>query len=70
MVMTSLAFILGVVPLAMATGPGLEMRQVWGTAVFCGMLGVTLIGLFLSPAFYLLLRWGLRAGAKRTKSPT
>ncbi len=57
--MTSFAFILGVLPLAIATGPGAEMRQVLGTAVFFGMLGVTIFGLFLTPAFYVVLRrWG------------
>jgi hydrophobe/amphiphile efflux-1 (HAE1) family protein len=55
-IMTSFAFILGVVPLARAAGPGFEMRQVLGTAVFSGMLGVTLFGLFLTPAFYVVLR--------------
>ncbi|HEY4261321.1 MAG TPA: multidrug efflux RND transporter permease subunit, partial [Schlesneria sp.] len=55
-IMTSFAFILGVIPLARAVGPGFEMRQVLGTAVFSGMLGVTLFGLFLTPAFYVLLR--------------
>ena len=54
--MTSFAFILGVVPLAIAEGPGFEMRQVLGTAVFFGMLGVTIMGLFLTPAFYVVLR--------------
>lgn len=58
--MTSFAFILGVLPLARAEGPGSEMRQVLGTAVFSGMLGVTIFGLFLTPAFYVVLR-GLRA---------
>jgi hydrophobe/amphiphile efflux-1 (HAE1) family protein len=53
--MTSFAFILGVLPLARATGPGAEMRQALGTAVFSGMLGVTLFGLFLTPVFYVLL---------------
>jgi HAE1 family hydrophobic/amphiphilic exporter-1 len=54
--MTALAFILGVVPLVIATGPGAEMRQALGTAVFSGMIGVTLLGLFLTPIFYLLVR--------------
>lgn len=54
--MTAFAFILGVVPLVTATGPGSEMRQVVGTAVFTGMLGVTLFGLFLTPVFYVVLR--------------
>ena len=55
-IMTSFAFILGVLPLARAVGPGYEMRQVLGTTVFSGMLGVTLFGLFLTPAFYVVLR--------------
>ena len=54
--MTAFAFILGVVPLMIATGPGAEMRQSLGTAVFSGMLGVTLVGLFLTPVFYVTLR--------------
>ena len=54
--MTAFAFILGVVPLVIATGPGAEMRQALGTAVFSGMLGVTLVGLFLTPVFYVVLR--------------
>jgi hydrophobe/amphiphile efflux-1 (HAE1) family protein len=55
--MTSLAFILGVVPLVLATGAGAEMRQALGTAVFFGMLGVTLFGLLFTPVFYVLVRW-------------
>ncbi len=54
--MTAFAFILGVVPLMIATGPGAEMRQALGTAVFSGMLGVTIVGLFLTPVFYVTLR--------------
>lgn len=54
--MTAFSFILGVVPLLVATGAGFEMRRVLGTAVFGGMLGVTLFGLFLTPVFYVLLR--------------
>jgi hydrophobe/amphiphile efflux-1 (HAE1) family protein len=54
--MTAFAFIFGVVPLMIATGPGAEMRQALGTAVFSGMLGVTLFGLFLTPVFYVVLR--------------
>lgn len=53
--MTSFAFILGVVPLVIAQGPGSEMRQALGTAVFSGMLGVTLFGLFLTPIFYVVI---------------
>ncbi len=56
-VMTSFAFILGVLPLYMAKGAGAEMRQTLGTTVFCGMLGVTFFGIFLTPVFYLLLQW-------------
>jgi HAE1 family hydrophobic/amphiphilic exporter-1 len=55
--MTSFAFILGVVPLVLATGAGAEMRQALGTAVFFGMLGVTLFGLLFTPVFYVLVRW-------------
>ena len=54
--MTAFAFILGVVPLMIATGPGAEMRQSLGTAVFSGMLGVTFFGLFLTPVFFVALR--------------
>jgi len=54
-IMTSLAFILGVVPLALATGAGAEMRSTLGIAVFSGMLGVTLFGVFLTPVFYYLV---------------
>ncbi|MBV8464736.1 MAG: efflux RND transporter permease subunit [Burkholderiales bacterium] len=54
--MTSMAFIMGVLPLAFSTGAGAEMRRAMGVAVFSGMLGVTLFGLFLTPVFYVLLR--------------
>ena len=54
--MTAFSFILGVIPLVIATGAGSEMRQALGTAVFSGMLGVTLFGLFLTPVFYVVLR--------------
>ena len=54
--MTSFAFIMGVVPLVLATGPGAEMRHAMGIAVFAGMLGVTLFGLLLTPVFYVLIR--------------
>jgi HAE1 family hydrophobic/amphiphilic exporter-1 len=54
--MTSFAFILGVLPLVVASGPGAEMRQALGTAVFFGMLGVTGFGLIFTPAFYVLCR--------------
>jgi hydrophobe/amphiphile efflux-1 (HAE1) family protein len=55
--MTSFAFILGVVPLVIAKGAGAEMRQALGTAVFFGMLGVTLFGLVFTPVFYVAMRW-------------
>jgi multidrug efflux pump len=54
--MTSFAFILGVVPLMLAEGAGAEMRQTLGTSVFAGMLGVTFFGIFLTPIFYLVLQ--------------
>ncbi len=54
-IMTSLAFILGVVPLAIAVGAGAEMRSTLGIAVFAGMLGVTIFGIFLTPVFYYLV---------------
>ena len=54
--MTALSFILGVLPLVWATGAGSEMRQALGTTVFAGMLGVTLMGLLLTPVFYVVLR--------------
>ncbi|MEO1721584.1 MAG: multidrug efflux RND transporter permease subunit [Pseudomonadota bacterium] len=55
--MTALSFILGVVPLVVATGAGAEMRQALGTAVFAGMIGVTVFGLFFTPVFYVFVRW-------------
>ncbi len=56
-VMTSLAFILGVLPLIVSRGAGAEMRQTLGTAVFSGMLGVTLFGLLLTPVFFYSIDW-------------
>ena len=63
--MTSFAFILGVVPLVLSEGAGAEMRRTLGTAVFSGMLGVTLFGIFLTPVFYYVIQWfnDLRSGA-------
>ncbi|WP_081493165.1 efflux RND transporter permease subunit, partial [Pseudomonas tolaasii] len=55
-VMTSVAFIAGAVPLLVSSGAGSEVRHVTGVTVFCGMLGVTLFGLFLTPVFYVVLR--------------
>ncbi|EFL87496.1 efflux RND transporter permease subunit [Ahrensia sp. R2A130] len=77
-VMTSFAFILGVVPLMIATGPGAEMRQSLGTSVFYGMLGVTVFGLLFTPVFYVVCRvigdWtsGLlgRAPYKQNREPS
>ncbi|VTU30414.1 Efflux pump membrane transporter BepE [Variovorax sp. PBL-H6] len=54
--MTSLAFVMGVLPLVLATGAGAEMRSAMGVAVFAGMIGVTAFGLFLTPVFYVTLR--------------
>jgi len=55
--MTSFAFILGVAPLVFAVGAGAEMRRALGTAVFNGMLGVTLFGVFFTPVFFLVIEW-------------
>lgn len=54
--MTSLAFIMGVVPLVISTGAGAEMRAAMGVAVFSGMIGVTFFGIFMTPVFYVLVR--------------
>ena len=67
--MTSIAFIMGVVPLVLSSGAGSEMRQAMGIAVFFGMLGVTLFGLFLTPVFYVLLRTLGGARKLHTASP-
>jgi multidrug efflux pump len=67
-VMTSLAFIAGVIPLMLAHGPGAEIRRAMGVTVFAGMIGVTLFGLVLTPVFYVALR---RLRARRSgRSPT
>ena len=55
-VMTSICFTAAVIPLVLRTGAGAEVRQALGVAVFAGMLGVTLFGLFLTPVFYVALR--------------
>jgi multidrug efflux pump len=65
-IMTSLAFILGVVPLALAVGAGAEMRRTLGIAVFSGMLGVTLFGILLTPVFYYVV---VRLVGPRTPAP-
>ena len=64
--MTSLAFIFGVVPLVWATGAGAELRQALGTAVFAGMIGVTTFGLIFTPVFYVICRWLAAPGTKET----
>ena len=63
--MTSIAFIAGVFPLVISTGAGAEMRRAMGTAVFAGMIGVTLFGLFLTPVFYVVL---MKLGARKTRT--
>src|SRR5919108_124133 len=64
-VMTSFAFILGVFPLVIAQGAGAEMRRTLGTAVFAGMIGVTLFGIFLTPVFFYVIR---RVAGQRSTS--
>ena len=64
-IMTSLAFILGVVPLVWATGAGAELRQALGTAVFSGMIGVTLFGLVFTPVFYVFAQWIASIGRRK-----
>jgi multidrug efflux pump len=67
--MTSFAFILGVLPLVISAGAGAEMRRTLGTAVFSGMLGVTLFGIFLTPVFYYVIQWfGDRRLKRRAKA--
>lgn len=71
--MTSFAFILGVAPLVWAIGAGAELRQALGTAVFSGMIGVTVFGLIFTPAYYIIARWladlGHRWASRRKKKP-
>jgi len=67
--MTSLAFIFGVVPLVWAVGAGAELRQTLGTAVFAGMIGVTAFGLIFTPVFYVICRWLAGLGRKREPEP-
>ena len=64
--MTSIAFIAGVFPLVISTGAGAEMRKAMGTAVFSGMIGVTVFGLFLTPVFYTVL---MKLGFKKKAVP-
>lgn len=67
--MTSLAFVLGVVPLVWAVGAGAELRQALGTAVFSGMIGVTVFGLIFTPVFYVVCRWLAGLGRRRSGTP-
>jgi len=71
--MTSIAFVAGVYPLVSSRGAGAEMRQAMGIAVFSGMIGVTLFGLFLTPVFYVgLMRFGWKkhlGGAPQSHEP-
>jgi len=64
--MTSLAFIFGVMPLVWAIGAGAELRQMLGTAVFAGMIGVTAFGLIFTPIFYVVCRWIAEKMRRRT----
>jgi multidrug efflux pump subunit AcrB len=66
--MTSVAFIMGVVPLVLATGPGAEVRRAMGVAVFSGMLGVTVFGLILTPVFYVVVQGLADKVSRRTHS--
>ena len=68
--MTSIAFIAGVIPLVIASGAGAEMRHAMGIAVFAGMLGVTLFGLILTPVFYVAVRrFAVRREARQPSAP-
>jgi hydrophobe/amphiphile efflux-1 (HAE1) family protein len=67
--MTSLAFIFGVAPLVWAIGAGAELRQTLGTAVFSGMIGVTVFGLIFTPVFYVVCRWLAALSERRTPAP-
>lgn len=69
-IMTSLAFILGVVPLVLAEGAGAEMRRTLGTAVFAGMLGVTIFGIFLTPVFFYVIQAWADWRDRRPGEPT
>jgi multidrug efflux pump len=67
-IMTSFAFVIGVIPLVIAEGAGAEMRRALGTAVFAGMLGVTLFGIFLTPVFFVTIRQITDWWSSRVKS--
>ena len=68
-VMTSIAFIMGVLPLVLAHGAGQEVRRAMGAAVFSGMIGVTVFGLMLTPVFYVLLRRRQKADPAALPAP-
>jgi multidrug efflux pump subunit AcrB len=70
--MTSMAFTLGVLPLVLAKGAGAEMRVPLGFAVFSGMVGVTMFGIFFTPVFYSTIRWFTESkkGAAAAQLPT
>jgi len=67
--MTSLAFIFGVMPMVWAVGAGAELRQTLGTAVFSGMIGVTAFGLIFTPIFYVVSRWIAEKANRRRPVP-
>ena len=67
--MTSFAFIFGVMPLVWAIGAGAELRQMLGTAVFAGMIGVTAFGLVFTPIFYVVCRWIAEKARRRRRAP-
>jgi multidrug efflux pump subunit AcrB len=67
--MTSFAFIFGVMPLVWAVGAGAELRQTLGTTVFSGMIGVTLFGVIFTPAFYVITRWIAEHLQRRRAAP-
>jgi multidrug efflux pump subunit AcrB len=67
--MTSLAFIFGVMPLVWAIGAGAELRQTLGTAVFAGMIGVTAFGLVFTPIFYVVSRWLAEKASRHAGAP-
>jgi len=69
-IMTSAAFILGVLPLALAVGAGAEMRRTLGIAVFSGMLGVTIFGILLTPVFYYVIVRLFSRGAPKSVEPS
>jgi multidrug efflux pump subunit AcrB len=67
--MTSFAFIFGVMPLVWAVGAGAELRQTLGTTVFAGMIGVTFFGVIFTPAFYVITRWIAEKLQRRRAKP-